>query len=85
AYDQEVIDLCHHLTKHEGLFVGSSAALNVAGALRLAKNAKVGSTLVTILCDGGGRYQSRLYNDAWLKEKNFIPRTVDAAWLSSLT
>ncbi|MBV6493268.1 MAG: putative siderophore biosynthesis protein SbnA [Turneriella sp.] len=84
ASDQEAIDLCHYLAKREGLFLGSSAALNAAGALRLAKGAPKGATIVTILCDGGARYQSRLYNTTWLQEKKLLPRTVDGAWYSAL-
>ncbi len=72
--DQEVVEMCHYLLKHDGLFVGSSAGLNVVGAVRLARQLGRGKTIVTILCDGGGRYQSRLFNRNWLAEKNLLPQ-----------
>lgn len=85
VYDQEAGDICHHLALHDGIFVGSSAGLNVAGALRLARDFGPAKTIVTILCDGGGRYQSKLFNSTWLAEQKLQPRTVDAAWLRSLS
>ena len=57
------------LFEHEGLFLGSSSGINVAGALRLAKELGSGKTIVTILCDGGERYASKLFNPAFLREK----------------
>lgn len=83
ASDQEAVDICHYLAKHEGIFIGSSAGLNVAGALKLAKKSS-GKTIVTILCDGGGRYQSKLYNPAWLAEQKLTPRVVDRNWYEAL-
>lgn len=83
--DQHAVDVAHYLTRHEGLFLGSSAGLNVVGALKLAKQHGPGKTIVTILCDGGGRYQSKLYNAAWLNEKNLQPRAVDRAWYEALS
>jgi cysteine synthase A len=72
--DQEVIEMAHYLLKHDGLFLGSSAALNVVGAMRLAQQLGSGHTIATILCDGGGRYQSRMYNMNWLEEKDLVPQ-----------
>ncbi len=72
--DQEVIEMAHYLLKNDGLFIGSSAALNVVGAVRLARQLGKGKTIATILCDGGGRYQSRMFNDAWLAEKGLTPK-----------
>lgn len=71
--DQEVIEMAHFLLKRDGLFIGSSAALNVVGAVRLAQKLGPGKTIVTILCDGGGRYQSRMFNPQWLAEKGLTP------------
>ncbi|AFY70052.1 Cysteine synthase [Thalassoporum mexicanum PCC 7367] len=71
--DQEVIEMSHFLLKHDGLFLGSSAALNAVGAMRLARKLGSGHTIATILCDGGGRYRSRMYNLDWLKEKDLVP------------
>jgi cysteine synthase A len=65
--------MSQYLLKHDGLFVGSSAALNVVGAVKLARKLGKGHTIATILCDGGGRYQSRMYNPEWLAEKGLTP------------
>ena len=56
--------------KHEGLLMGGSAALNVMGAIKLAKKLGPGHTIVTVLCDGGHRYQSKMFNPEFLKEKD---------------
>lgn len=71
--DLEAIAMAHHLLKQDGLFVGSSAALNAVGAVKLAGKLGKGKVIVTILCDGGGRYQSRLFNPAWLAAKQLTP------------
>ena len=71
--DQQVIEMSQYLLKHDGLFIGSSAALNVIGAIKLARKLGKGHTIATILCDGGGRYQSRMYNPEWLAEKGLTP------------
>ena len=71
--DQQVIEMAQYLLKHDGLFVGSSAALNAVGAVKLARKLGKGHTIATILCDGGGRYQSRMYNPEWLAEKGLSP------------
>jgi cysteine synthase A len=71
--DLDAIEMAHYLLKHDGLFLGSSAALNVVGAVKLAKKLGKGKIIVTILCDGGGRYQSRMFNNQWLAEKQLVP------------
>lgn len=71
--DLEAIEMAHHLLKHDGLFIGSSAALNLVGAVKLARKLGKGKVIVTILCDGGGRYQSRMFNSQWLAEKQLTP------------
>ena len=66
------------LIREEGLVLGGSSGINVAGAIRLAKQLGPGHTIVTILCDGGQRYQSKLYNPAFLREKNLpVPSWLD--------
>jgi cysteine synthase A len=72
--DAPIIEMVHYLVREEGLMLGSSAALNVIGAYLLARDLGPGHTVVTILCDGGARYLSRLFNPTWLKEKNLTPR-----------
>jgi cysteine synthase A len=73
--DREAVEMCHWLLARDGLFLGGSAGLNCAGAVKLARLLGPGATIVTILCDGGGRYASRLYDAAWLAEKGLAPTT----------
>ncbi|MDJ0686466.1 MAG: cysteine synthase A [Alphaproteobacteria bacterium] len=68
--DAEWLPVCFDLLRHEGLLMGGSAALNVMGAIKLAKKLGPGHTIVTILCDGGQRYQSKLFNPEFLKSKD---------------
>jgi cysteine synthase A len=67
--DQECVDVVYRLLHKEGLFLGGSSGINVAAAIRVAKNLGPGRVIVTLLCDSGGRYQSRLYNPQWLEQK----------------
>jgi cysteine synthase A len=67
--DAEALPLIFDLLKDEGLCLGGSSGINVAGAIRLAKELGPGHTVVTILADSGTRYQSKLFNPAFLKEK----------------
>lgn len=69
--DAQAVAMAHWLLENEGLFVGGSSGLNVVGAATIARELPPGSTVVTILCDGGGRYLSRIFNDAWLRENGF--------------
>jgi len=68
--DAEMLPLVFDLLEHEGLCMGGSTGINVAGAIRLAKDLGPGHTIVTILCDYGTRYQSKLFNPDFLKSKN---------------
>ena len=67
--DAEALPLMFQLLREEGLCVGGSSAINVAGAVRLAKELGPGHTVVTILADSGTRYQSKLFNPAFLRQK----------------
>jgi len=76
--DQEALPILYDLLQHEGLCLGGSSAINVAGAIRLAKQLGKGKTIVTVLCDSGTRYQSKLFNPEFLRGKNLpVP-----AWLA---
>jgi cysteine synthase A len=68
--DEEMLPILFQLVQEEGLVLGGSTGINVAGAIRLAKELGPGKTIVTILADSGSRYQSKLFNPAFLKEKN---------------
>lgn len=76
--DSEAIPLVFDLIEHEGLCVGGSTGINIAGAIRLAKDLGPGHTIVTILCDYGNRYQSKLFNPDFLDSKG-LP---SPAWLT---
>ncbi|MBM3566507.1 MAG: cysteine synthase A [Alphaproteobacteria bacterium] len=78
--DEEWLPLVFDLLKHEGLCVGGSSGVNIAGAIRLARQLGPGRTIVTILCDYGTRYQSKMFNPAFLKSKNLpVPDWLDKA------
>ncbi len=68
--DAEGVEIVFQLLQHEGLCLGSSSGVNVAGAIRLARDLGPGKTIVTILCDYGTRYQSKLFNPEFLRSKN---------------
>ncbi|MGE0118585.1 MAG: cysteine synthase A [Dongiaceae bacterium] len=76
--DEEALPIIFDLVKHEGLCLGGSSGINIAGAIRLARELGPGKTIVTILADYGARYQSKLFNPAFLRTKNLpVP-----AWLA---
>lgn len=76
--DKEALNILFNLVEHEGLCLGGSSGINIAGAMALARDLGPGHTIVTLLCDYGNRYQSKLYNPAFLREKNLpVP-----GWLS---
>lgn len=79
--DRTMVEMAAWLLREEGIYVGGSAALNVAGAARYARTLPPGSTVVTILCDGGDRYRSRLWNAAWLAENECTPIATDLSFL----
>ncbi|MGO9424063.1 MAG: cysteine synthase A [Steroidobacteraceae bacterium] len=67
--DAETLRFVYRLLREEGLLLGSTAGINVAAAVRIAEQIGPGHTIVTVLCDGGAKYQSRLFNRAWLAER----------------
>jgi len=80
--DDEAVPVVFDLLEHEGLCLGGSSGVNVAGAIRLAKDLGPGHTIVTVLCDSGTRYQSKLFNPEFLRSKDlpvpgWIEHTVD--------
>jgi cysteine synthase len=68
--DEEAVGIIYDLLEHEGLCLGGSTGINVGGAIQLAKQLGRGKTIVTILCDSGNRYQSKLFNPAFMRSKN---------------
>jgi cysteine synthase A len=79
--DRTMVEMAHWLLREEGVFVGGSAALNVAAAARIARGLPAGARVATILCDGGERYRSRLYDAAWLAENDLVPAATDLSFL----
>ncbi len=78
--DEEAIPLVFDLLEHEGLCLGGSSGVNVAGAIRLARRLGPGRTIVTILCDSGTRYQSKLFNPDFLRSKGLpVPAALERA------
>ncbi len=77
--DKDALNVVFNLLQEEGLCLGGSSGINVAGAIRMAKDLGPGKTIVTVLCDYGTRYQSKLFNPAFLKEKGLpVPPWLDA-------
>jgi len=70
--DEEAVPIIFDLLEHEGLCMGGSTGINVAGAIRLAKEIGPGHTIVTVLCDYGSRYQSKLFNPEFLRSKKLL-------------
>ena len=79
--DQEALPIVFDLLENEGLCLGGSSGINIAGAKKMAQKLGKGHTIVTILCDFGTRYQSKLFNEAFLREKDLpVP-----LWLTAST
>ncbi len=77
--DQEAIPIVFDLLQNEGLCMGGSTGVNIAGAIRMAREMGPGHTIVTILCDYGTRYQSKLYNPDFMREKGLpVPEWLEA-------
>ncbi|MFM9885063.1 MAG: cysteine synthase A [Burkholderiales bacterium] len=78
--DTETVQIVFDLLQYEGLCLGSSSGINVAGAVRVARELGRGHTIVTVLCDSGQRYQSRLFNPEFLRSKNLpVPTWIERA------
>lgn len=82
--DPVIIEMLYFALKHEGLFLGSSSAINLCGAAKLAMERGPGQTIVTVLCDSGSRYLSKLFDSEWLKEQRLTPKAKGIEFLSQL-
>lgn len=71
--DQTALTIVHHLLRDEGLFVGLSSGINVAGAVCLARERGCSQVIVTLLCDSGIKYMSRIFNREWLAAHDLNP------------
>jgi cysteine synthase len=74
--DRAAIALVYQMLQQDGLFMGGSVGINVGAAVQLAQQIGPGKTIVTVLCDGGSRYQSKLFNPEWLAAKGLLPELV---------
>ena len=87
--DEEALNILYDLIEFEGLFLGLSSGINIAGAKKLAKELGEGKTIVTILCDLANRYQNKMFNSSFLKEQialmefkiTLIPYKTDTTWI----
>ena len=75
--DTEAVRVVYQLLRKDGLFMGGSVGINVGAAVALAKQMGPGHTIVTVLCDGGARYQSKLFNREWLESRDLWPADLD--------
>ena len=82
--DDVAVEMLYHLLHAEGLFLSLSSAINVCGAVKLAKEGGSGQVIATILCDAGSRYVSRLYNPEWLAQKGLTPKAKGLEFLERL-
>jgi cysteine synthase A len=82
--DGVAVEMLYHLLRDEGLFLSLSSAINVCGAAKLAREGGPGQKIVTVLCDSGSRYVSRLYNPDWLAEKQLTPRAKGLEFLEKI-
>lgn len=83
---QEAVDMAHFLLQTEGLWVGSSSAVNCVGAVKAARNLGPGKRVVTILCDGGSRHLSKFYDRKFLESHSLrVPGELDdrISWISA--
>jgi cysteine synthase A len=79
--DQEAVTIVYQLLRQEGIFLGLSSGINIAGAVRLAREHGPGQTIVTLLCDSGHKYQSKLFNPEWLAAHRLDPaRSIESIW-----
>lgn len=83
--DQEAVDMAQHLLHADGLWVGSSSAVNCVGAVKVARALGPGHTVITILCDGGARHSSKFHNTAYLESQGLHVRAVnrDLSWVGA--
>ncbi|MGB8463860.1 MAG: pyridoxal-phosphate dependent enzyme [Terrimicrobiaceae bacterium] len=80
--DHTALTIVYQLLREEGLFLGLSSGVNIAGAVRYAKEGGPGQTIVTILCDSGNKYQSKLFNPEWLAANGLDPtRAIESVLL----
>jgi cysteine synthase A len=85
--DQDAVDMAHYVLRTEGLWIGSSSAMNLVGAVCVAKRLPVASNVVTVICDGGQRHVTRFWNPSFLRDRGLIwpgPYTVPKCFLQDL-
>jgi len=81
--DKDAVAMLHWVLNNEGLFLGGSSGLNLVGAARIAGGLPEEAVVVTVLCDGGERYLSRLFNEQWLRDKGHLPLPLGLDFVTS--
>ena len=71
--DRETVEMAYFVLRHEGFMLGPSSALNLCGAVKLARKLPPGSNIVTVMCDLGERYKSKLWDPEWLRTRELTP------------
>ena len=82
ATDAEAVEMSRWLLREEGLFVGSSSAVNVVGAVKVARKLGPGHTIVTLLCDNGQRHLSKFWNPEFIEAAGVSPRASDLSFIA---
>eukprot|EP00878_Enallax_costatus_P037113 GHUV01041904.1.p1 GENE.GHUV01041904.1~~GHUV01041904.1.p1 ORF type:complete len:365 (+),score=81.69 GHUV01041904.1:710-1804(+) len=77
--DREAVEMAAYLLRNDGLFLGSSAAVNCAGAVKVARSLGPGHTVITVLCDGGARHLSKFHNPEYLKQYDLMPEATGSS------
>ena len=73
-HDHDMVDMVYRMLAQDGWFFGSSTGINLCGAVQIARELGPGHQIVTVLCDDGSKYMSRLFNPEFLAEKGLTPR-----------
>ena len=79
--DKEAVEMASYLLKNEGLFIGSSSALNCVGVVKLAKEIGPGKVIVTLLCDGGNRHLTKFWSPEFLEKNGLTPTAKDLEFI----
>ena len=80
--DQQAVEMASYLLRNEGLFLGSSSAMNCVGAVMAAKALGPGHTIVTILCDSGQRHMTKFWSHEYLEQRGLSPKCSDLSFMN---
>eukprot|EP01112_Ceratiomyxa_fruticulosa_P019194 TRINITY_DN6247_c0_g1_i2.p1 TRINITY_DN6247_c0_g1~~TRINITY_DN6247_c0_g1_i2.p1 ORF type:complete len:312 (+),score=48.97 TRINITY_DN6247_c0_g1_i2:454-1389(+) len=83
--EKEGIEMAYYVLRNDGLYIGGSSALNLVGAVKLARKLGPGKTIVTVLTDNGARYSTRMYDREWLAKNNLVPTATSLEFLEEVS